>query len=230
MKTSRCFRGESSFKTWFYRIVINLCRRHHRRSRIIRFTSLSFLTKGGEEREMDIEVASTPEDEASANQTGASINLAIKKLSMKQREVFILKHMKGLKIGEIASVMGCSDGTVKSRHCASAYAQLKTDLDGIKPTEPELPDSFWPSYNRKLYSRIEKKSASQRWTLFGPRFIQVGVMALLLIFLGIGGMKLYEAREERAFISENYALMSSMELLEEFDLMQSLDEIESVEG
>ncbi|MFQ5330273.1 MAG: RNA polymerase sigma factor [Thermodesulfobacteriota bacterium] len=124
------FRGESSFKTWFYRIVINLCRRHHRRSRIVRFTSLSFLTQGGEEREVDIRVERTPEDETAANQTGASINLAIKKLSMKQREVFILKHMKGLKIGEIAAVLGCSDGTVKS-HLFRAVRALQQELQGI---------------------------------------------------------------------------------------------------
>jgi len=124
------FRGESSFKTWFYRIVINLCRRHHRRSRIVRFTSLSFLTKEGDEREMDIEVERTPEDEASANQTGASINSAVRKLSMKQREVFILKHMKGLKISEIAAVLGCSDGTVKS-HLFRAVRSLQQELQGI---------------------------------------------------------------------------------------------------
>ncbi|MFQ5330274.1 MAG: anti-sigma factor family protein [Thermodesulfobacteriota bacterium] len=118
---------------------------------------------------------------------------------------------------------GCS-------RCASVYAKLKTALDGIELKEPELPASFWPSYNEEVYRKIAERSSGQRWTLFGPRFIQVGAMALLLIFLGIGGMKLYETREERAFISENYALMSSMELLEEFDLMQNLDEIESFEG
>jgi len=118
---------------------------------------------------------------------------------------------------------GCS-------RCASAYAKLKSTLDGVEMKVPELADSFWPSYNRKLYRKIEEKSSGQRLTLFGTRLIQVGAMALLLIFLGIRGMKLYETREERAFISENYALMSSMELLEEFDLVENLDEIESFEG
>ncbi len=124
------FRGESSFKTWFYRVVINLCRRHYRRSRIVRFTSLSFLTKEGEEREMDIKVESTPENEASVNQAGASIDSAVKKLSIKQREVFILKHMKGLKISEIADVLGCSDGTVKT-HLFRAVRALQQELKGV---------------------------------------------------------------------------------------------------
>ncbi len=131
------------------------------------------------------------------------------------------------------------DGTVREgmeRHldgcssCAAAYAKLKTTLDGMELKEPELPESFWPSYNRKVYRKIEKRSNSKRWALFRPRFIQVGAMALVLIFVGIGGIKVYDAREERAFISENYALMSNMELLEEFDLMHNLDEVESVEG
>ncbi|MCP3676500.1 MAG: RNA polymerase sigma factor [Deltaproteobacteria bacterium] len=124
------FRGESSFKTWFYRVVINLCRRHYRRSRIVRFTSLSFLTKEGEEREMDIKVESTPENEASVNQAGASIDSAVKKPSIKQREVFILKHMKGLKISEIADVLGCSDGTVKT-HLFRAVRALQQELKGV---------------------------------------------------------------------------------------------------
>jgi RNA polymerase sigma-70 factor (ECF subfamily) len=70
------FRGESSFKTWFYRIIVNLCRRHYRKNRFASFISLNFFTKEGEEKTIDAAAETTPEDELSTKQLGSAIKKA----------------------------------------------------------------------------------------------------------------------------------------------------------
>lgn len=124
------FRGESSFKTWFYRIVLNLCRRYYRKNQLISIIPLHFLDKEREEKEIDIKVDSTPESELSAKQIGKSIMTAITKLPIKQREVFVMKHLKGMKISEIAEILGCAEGTVKT-HLFRAIQNLQERLKGF---------------------------------------------------------------------------------------------------
>jgi RNA polymerase sigma-70 factor (ECF subfamily) len=121
------FRGQSSFKTWFYRIVLNLCRRHYRKNQLISIIPLHFFDKEGEEREIDVKVESTPESELSAKQIGKSIMTAITKLPIKQREVFVMKHLKGMKISEISEILGCAEGTVKT-HLFRAIQKLQERL------------------------------------------------------------------------------------------------------
>ncbi len=125
------FRGESSFKTWFYKIVLNLCRRHYKKNRLASVFSIhSLFHKEGEEKEMSIPVESNPESELLTKQMGGSIMAAITKLSAKQREVFVMKHIKGLKISEIAEIMGCAEGTIKV-HLFRAIRELQKTLKGV---------------------------------------------------------------------------------------------------
>lgn len=124
------FREESSFKTWFYKIVLNLCRKHYRKNQITSIIPLHFFGKEGEEKEIDIKVESTPESELSAKQIGKSIMTAITKLPIKQREVFVMKHLKGMKISEIAGILGCAEGTVKA-HLFRAIQKLQERLRGF---------------------------------------------------------------------------------------------------
>jgi RNA polymerase sigma-70 factor (ECF subfamily) len=124
------FRGESSFKTWFYRIVLNLCRRDYRKKRLASLISLNFIDREGEEREMEITVENNPETELSSRQIGRSIISAVRRLPLKQREVFVMKHFRGMKIKEISEVMECAEGTVKA-HLFRAVKALQGRLKGI---------------------------------------------------------------------------------------------------
>ena len=124
------FRGDCSFKTWFYRIIINFCRRHYRKNNTASIIPLHFFTKEGKEETIDIKTEINPETEMSTKQLNSAIMDAVKDLPMKQREVFVMKHLKGMKISEISEVLGCAEGTVKS-HLFRAIQKLQERLRGF---------------------------------------------------------------------------------------------------
>ncbi len=53
-------------------------------------------------------------------------------------------------------------------------------------------------------------------------------MILVMLFIGFGGLKFYESKQEDAFITNNFEFMNNFELLEEFEILQYLEEIENV--
>lgn len=121
------FRGDCSFKTWFYKIVLNLCRKHYRKKKLASIIPLHFLNREGKEEDIDIKIESNPESELAAKQTGKSIIAAILGLPKKQREIFVMKHLKGMKISEISEILGCAEGTVKT-HLFRAVRELQRKL------------------------------------------------------------------------------------------------------
>jgi RNA polymerase sigma-70 factor (ECF subfamily) len=126
----KAFREESSFSTWFYKIVLNLCRRHLRKNRLAALLSLGFFDSGGREIANEPRSESMPDRQLRSKQIGRSIHVLLKTLPVRQREVFIMKHMKGMKISEISEVTGCSEGTVKS-HLFRAVKRLQAGLKGV---------------------------------------------------------------------------------------------------
>lgn len=121
------FQGQSSFFTWLYRIAINSTLTHLRKNRLRTFFSLE---KVDEEDRPSAEVI-----EALTDNTGADrdtlvhelqerLNEAMQKLSIKHRTVVTLFEIDGLSHQEIAEVMNCSVGTVRSRlHYAKQLLQ-----------------------------------------------------------------------------------------------------------
>lgn len=123
------FRGDSSFKTWFYRILLNLCRGHHRREKVTSFFSLNIFNKESEDMVVDPAGGTDPQQEMHNRQKGRAIMDAVRKLPGKQREVFIMKHIKGMKIREIADVLESAEGTIKT-HLFRAVRELQGRLKG----------------------------------------------------------------------------------------------------
>jgi RNA polymerase sigma-70 factor (ECF subfamily) len=113
------FRQESTLKTYITRIILNLWRQHLRkRYREKRFTEvLQGKMKGGNNLMDKIE-----DDDLKAR-----IDCAIATLPPKQKEIFILKHLEGLKISEVAEIVGCREGTVKA-HLFKALMNLRKQL------------------------------------------------------------------------------------------------------
>lgn len=112
--------------------------------------------------------------------------------------------------------------------CAVAWERLKATLDISDVKEPELPESFWQGYRRKVYQKIEDKKSSARFGVLKPRFIQVAAMILVILLIGLGGGKLYKAKQEEAFITKNYELIKNFELFEDLEVLQNLEEIEAI--
>jgi RNA polymerase sigma-70 factor (ECF subfamily) len=113
------FRGDSSFYTWFYRILVNVCldgrRRRNRWQRIFLPWQRHSTDKGlSPEERPDPEAHERALKSISAKDLSRDVRKALRSLPEKQRLAFQLKALHGMSIQEVARVMGTADGTVKS--------------------------------------------------------------------------------------------------------------------
>jgi len=115
------FRGDAAFSTWLYQIATNLARNRYwywwRRKRD---QTISFDQPVGEDgstvlSEVFAAEVETPEDATVTQELVDRIAVGMGKLSPKHREILILRNVKNLSYEEIATVLGISVGTVKSR-------------------------------------------------------------------------------------------------------------------
>lgn len=121
------FGGQSSFFTWLYRIAINSTLSHLRKSRMRAFFSLENINTD-EPVSREIIAALTDKTgvdrDAYVRELQEKLNDAMQKLSIKHRTVVTLFEIDGLSHQEIAEVMDCSVGTVRSRlHYAKQLLQ-----------------------------------------------------------------------------------------------------------
>ena len=104
----RQFRGESEFTTWLYRLVVNACHdERRRRRRLLPWGETVAMRNPGDKKPQEKQYARLEVAEA--------VRAAIGELKPKFRLPILLKYIEGLSYEEIASVMGCSKGTVASR-------------------------------------------------------------------------------------------------------------------
>jgi RNA polymerase sigma-70 factor (ECF subfamily) len=114
------YQHDYAFYTWVYRIAVNACIDYMRkRKRHGNTVSLCVAGREGEReagREMDIPDASgIPDALLEQAQLRSMMMDAIGQLSDKLRTIILLKEVEGFTYEEIADVLGCSRGTVKSR-------------------------------------------------------------------------------------------------------------------
>jgi RNA polymerase sigma factor (sigma-70 family) len=123
------FGGQSSFFTWLYRIAVNSTLSHLRKSRLRSFFSLG--TVNYEEPVTRENIAALTDKTGADRDTFVrelqeKLNDAMQKLSTKHRTVVTLFEIDGLSHQEIAEVMNCSVGTVRSRlHYAKQLLQAE---------------------------------------------------------------------------------------------------------
>ena len=104
----RQFRGDSEFTTWLYRLVVNACLdERRRRKRWLPWGETTAMANQSEKK---------PQEQRFARlEVAEAVQEAIAELKPKCRVPILLKYIEGLSYEEIASVMGCSKGTVASR-------------------------------------------------------------------------------------------------------------------
>jgi RNA polymerase sigma-70 factor (ECF subfamily) len=113
------FRGDSSFFTWFYRILVNVCMDGRRRR--ARWQKI-FLPWQRESKDKGLSPEEKPDPEAherslktlAEKELSRDIQDSLRSLPEKQRLAFQLKALHGMNIQEIARAMGTAEGTVKS--------------------------------------------------------------------------------------------------------------------
>lgn len=129
-KHVREIEGIGAFKTWFYRIVLNLVNDHYRR-----FSRQdSALTTLEDIRAVEMRSRNEPLTDLERDGLRASLNEALESLDEKHREVFLMKEVEGMGHAEIAKMLGVPEGTVWSRlSYARRKLQEKLKRRGYKP-------------------------------------------------------------------------------------------------
>lgn len=116
------FRFESSFYTWLYRIAVNKSRDELRKRKVRRMFSLQTMLDSSD-KEFHAKITVHPEDKEAQELIAAGLQA----LPEKFRLPVVLKDIDGLSYEEIAEVMQCEIGTVKSR-LSRARAMLRESL------------------------------------------------------------------------------------------------------
>lgn len=123
------FSGQSSFFTWLYRIAVNSALSHLRKARLRSFFSLERIDSDEPVAKEIIDALTDKqggERDAYVRELQEKLNAAMQKLSIKHRTVVTLFEIEGLSHQEIADVMECSVGTVRSRlHYAKQLLQAE---------------------------------------------------------------------------------------------------------
>jgi RNA polymerase sigma-70 factor, ECF subfamily len=124
----RDFRGDSSFETWVYRLVVNSCLDHRRRTR--RLTPLMGEFLG------TLRASADTFAELLRAELQARVRSAVDRLSPDLRIAIVLRYTEGLSYEEIAEIVGCSLGTVASRlnRAHKALERRLASLAGKKET------------------------------------------------------------------------------------------------
>ena len=115
------FRGEAQFYTWLYRIAVNTAKKALVDLKRDPLVSESALRGGGDDEdetsavENELTTAETPETVLAAKEIAATVNSAMEALPEELRQAVTLREIEGLSYEEIAAVMNCPIGTVRSR-------------------------------------------------------------------------------------------------------------------
>jgi RNA polymerase sigma-70 factor (ECF subfamily) len=108
LSSIRNFRGQASFDSWLYRIVVNTCLDYRRSGRRL----IPFL-------DGLLDLVAAPSESALSRLMRAeqeqTVQEIVSKLPPEQRIVVVLRYTEGLSYDEIAELVGCSPGTVASR-------------------------------------------------------------------------------------------------------------------
>lgn len=110
------FRGDSQFYTWMYRIAINTAKNHLvSRSRRPPGSDIDIQDAEHFESATQLKDIETPENHMAGEELRATVRKALSNLPEDLRTAVTLREFDGLSYEEIASVMDCPVGTVRSR-------------------------------------------------------------------------------------------------------------------
>lgn len=135
------FRGDSAFYTWLYRIGVNSAKNYllTQRRRVPTSTKTSAEDAESFEYADKLQEGSTPESILASKQLAQTVNDAMNDLPEDLRVALSLREIDGLSYEEIADLMECPIGTVRSR----IFRARETIATKIRPLIGTSPDKRW---------------------------------------------------------------------------------------
>jgi len=134
------FRGDSAFYTWLYRIAVNTAKKalmELKRDPLVTQSALATRDEDEEPSRAESELSDgeTPESLMASRQVAQTVNAAIEALSEDLRQAITLREIEGLSYEDIADIMNCPIGTVRSRifRAREAIASRLRPLLGTRP-------------------------------------------------------------------------------------------------
>ena len=144
------FRGEAAVTTWLHRVVVNACLDRIRAAKVRRADALpDDLDERGDRGSLATSTPEDPADRAVADERRTQVLAALATLPVEQRAALVLVDMEGHPVAEVAEMLGCAVGTVKSR-CSRGRDRLAELLGVLDPgrepdhAEPGNPGSAPP--------------------------------------------------------------------------------------
>ena len=147
-KSLPTFRGESGFLTWLYRICANACRDELRRQKRRPNISWEEISCGAETANRSNNEP-LPEEILERQELKATIQSCLDSLSEEHRLILVLREIQELSYDEIARVLDCTMGTVKSRLSRARLALKEKVLAhpelsaSVKRQKRERGDAVW---------------------------------------------------------------------------------------
>jgi RNA polymerase sigma-70 factor (ECF subfamily) len=135
------FRGESAFYTWLYRIGINTAKNYLVAMGRRAPTTTEFDSEDAENFEdgEQLRDVNTPENELMSKQIAQTVNETMEALPEELRTAIVLRELDGLSYEEIATVMNCPIGTVRSR----IFRARETIAERLRPLLETSKDKRW---------------------------------------------------------------------------------------
>jgi len=137
------FRGEAAVTTWLHRIVVNACLDRIRAAKVRRAEPLpDDLEEHGGRGSLVTRNQGEPDDPADlslAAERRRRVLAALATLPAAQRAALVLVDMEGYPVHEVSEMLGCAEGTVKSR-CFRGRARLAQLLPDLAPGADDASD------------------------------------------------------------------------------------------
>lgn len=135
------FRGESAFYTWLYRIGINTAKNYlvAQGRRAPTTTEFDAEEAQGFEDAEQLRDIDTPESLLLSKQIGSTVNEAMEALPEELRTAIVLREIDGLSYDEIAKLMQCPIGTVRSR----IFRAREAVANKLRPLLDVAPERRW---------------------------------------------------------------------------------------
>jgi RNA polymerase sigma-70 factor, ECF subfamily len=135
LKYRHSYRTDTAFRAWMYQIARN--------------ARVDYLRKRRPEASWEPEMSPTvaPVDTAQQSQEALLLRSALMQISEDKREVLVLSRFQDLKYEEIAQLLGCEVGTVKTRvhRALQELRQIFHQLESGKPLRGKGPQGAWPT-------------------------------------------------------------------------------------